>query len=236
MWGYYRRLLWTASIGRSWSLAGSVVGVISVVASVASFIAWRVADSIVSQITSLITAIIFVLLFLGRLVAAPYWIHQEDEATRKAERSEEERKRAELEVKRQAEHSEEEKKRAELEAERGRLVAILDNRENDRRKRDDQKKCLAELAADGEQLKAAKVHNREQLNEWMERYREWRGRVESEVGRSFSAAEAKRLSAIRGEIDRLTPTADGNHQDAIAHISGITKEMHEMSRSLLAKD
>ena len=216
---YYRRLIKTAALGHSWSLAETMTGVVGAIVAIISLVL-RSSDAnrIVSDSVSLITVAICLFLFLFRLIAAPYWMHQEDED------------------KRQTERSEERKNRSELEAERNRLTAVLDTRENDRRRRDEQIECLADLVIAGERLKAEMIVGAHQMADWVVRHREWRDHIESEVGRLFSAAEARRMLAIRGTIDRLVPAFNGNHQEALACISAITKEMHEMSRIISAKD
>ena len=88
-------------------------------------------------------------------------MHLEDDKKRSAERSEEKKKLDELAS-----------KYAEAQADRDRMITRLDTSENERRKREQQKACLAELAADGDELKATRVHNKEDLNDWLERYRE----------------------------------------------------------------
>jgi hypothetical protein len=211
---YYWRLFGTAfhhSYGRADAISGAigVLGPLSL-----RLLGSRDPDGIVGSLAWQIAFGFFASFLVVRLIAAPYWMHQEDEAKRKAERAEAERKRAELE--------------AELEAEQTRRKTLSDQRS----RREGQRSCLAELLREGDRLKAQGIVDLDQMKEWMRSYQGWIGRIESEVGGRFSPADATRLLMLDAPVDRTKSWFTGDHQKADARISAILGGLHKMLEAL----
>ncbi len=214
MWDYYKRWL-TMAFRHSLGVADALATMFGMVAKpVFNVVGLQNSEKILGDLTWQVLTGGMAAIIVARLVVAPNWMHQEDEAKRDAERVEEERRRSEL--------------CADRDRSRTSLAALSYNRQ----KREEQKQSLSGLLRDGKALRDERISHAAAMKDWMGRHKEWIGRVESEVGEQFSIADATRLVSSHFETKKFDFMFDGSHQRALSRMSVITEEIQAMFRQL----
>jgi hypothetical protein len=207
---YYWRLLCKA-FPWAWAAAGAIGTAISIFGPpILRHLKTENADAIVNGLVWQLSLFAMFVVFLVRIIAAPYWMHQEDEDKRKAAQSKEEKNLANME--------------ADRDQQRAKLAALLDNRQ----KAAEQKSCLSDLMVEGKRLKDHRHVSREGLEGWLREYGEWAGRTDSEISHKFSVADAMRLSALEFETNDFGDAVDGRQQRALCRISTTLRALDAM--------
>jgi hypothetical protein len=102
-------------------------------------------------------------------------------------------------------------------------------REGERLRQEEQKACLAEAMSDGSKLRDWMPADRTQGEIWNKQYDGCAAATRSNIEKAFSAADASRLFAIKGTIDRVTTFHGGGvHQNNHAQLCDIVKELNTM--------
>jgi hypothetical protein len=221
---YYRRWFWIAF---RWShlVGAGLSGLISQYGPpIARALKLRDAEAAVSVYAWQVPLLVVVLAFLYRIFATPYWMHQEDEDKRDAERAEEQRKLAESKQLHAAIASERDRANSSLET-------ALDDKESvlaAQRKRAEQEACLAELMLVGDRLRNWWPTGADQGKAWNKECEEWFGLVRSDIEQAFSVSHAKKLFALKTKLDPNGRFVDGKHQESHARVCAVMDELHDL--------
>ena len=164
---YYWRWFWNAFRWSHLFAAGLSGAIAQYGPPVARLLRLKDADATVSVYAWQIPLLFVVMAILFRIVAAPYWMHEEDETRRESERVKERERLAEEQADRHSEKADADRKFSDVSGERDRIersfrelsddrqwqAAEQQRREAERLRQEEQKASLAEVMSDGSKLR-----------------------------------------------------------------------------------